>query len=352
MPVILDILNQLTFAVIVVNQASKITFINYAAESLLGHSKDFVVGHSFNECFEHSPIHEEEFLDILESYQSVILREVQLKPVGQNETIRANVALTPLDTGEILLEVERVDRILQISKEDQIYSSQVASNALLRALAHEIRNPLGGIRGAAQLLEHELDSEDLKEFTQVIIAESDRLRTLVDRLLGPSQHKNQESFNIHQVIERVLKLSSLDDRSKKIDLTIQRNYDPSLPELLGDSDHVLQAILNIVTNALDALSETTDPKLIVKTSIVHHFTIGKFRNPSCIEVQLENNGPMIPLELQNQIFLPLITSKTRGSGLGLAIAQNVAQAHGGLITCESEPTYTRFKIYLPVRNDG
>ena len=337
MPTPLDILNQLTFAVIVVNRLGKIQLINQAAESLLGHGSDFVLQHAFNDFFEEVPLASTLLSSVLDTHQSVILRELQLHTPNQTRARRVNIALTPLDSDEVLLEVEHVDRILQISKEDQIYQSQNASNALLRALAHEIRNPLGGIRGAAQLLERELNSMEQKEYTDVIISEADRLRKLVDRLLGPSKRIAKSSVNIHEVIEHVLKLSNLDERSNQIGLQIKRFYDPSLPELQGERDHLLQAVLNIVTNALDALEDTPSPELVVRTNVVRHFTIGKYINPQCVGVEIQNNGPMIPTELQSQIFLPLITSKSSGSGLGLAIAQNVIQAHGGLISCESEP---------------
>lgn len=352
MPSPVDILNQLNVAVFTVNRTHHITFMNYAAESLIGYSRSQTLDHDLNEFFDLFPIEPETFNSVLESYQSFTLREIAMKPLGQRKTIKVNVTLSPLDNDDVLLEVEPMDRILQISREDLIYSSLNASKSLIRGLAHEIRNPLGGIRGAAQLLERELRTADQKEFTSVIIDESDRLHKLVDRLLGPSNHSKRELFNIHEVIERVLKLSSLDERSKQLGIVMHRDYDPSLPESTGEADHIIQAILNIVTNALDALEDTSEPHLIVRTMIVRHFTIGGSLHRNCMDVQIENNGPMIPPELQHQIFLPLISAKERGSGLGLAIAQNIIQAHGGLISCESEPTYTRFHVYLPITTEN
>ena len=351
MPDTLDILNQLSIAVITVNRDRQITFINYAAETLLGYSRAHVVERTFDMLFDEPLFSPETLTNVLEQHQPVTIREIPLKPRGQNKPLRVNVTIAPLEAHEVVMEIELVERILQITKEDQIYSSQTASQSLIRGLAHEIRNPLGGIRGAAQLLEHQLHLDSQKEFTDVIIAEADRLRSLVDRLLGPTYHATDELFNIHEVIERVLKLSGFDERSKKIDLLITRDYDPSVPEVRGEADHILQAVLNIVTNALDALEDTASPKLTVRTKIVRHFTIGKLQHRVCLLVQIENNGPMIPPEFQNQIFLPLISNKSYGSGLGLAIAQNVIQAHGGLISCDSEPSLTRFDIYLPIANN-
>lgn len=352
MPSPVDILNQMNVAVLTVNRKHRITFMNYAAESLIGYSRLQTLDHDLDEFFDLFPIEPRTFNSVLESYQSFTLREIAMKPLGQQNSIKVNVTLSPLDTDEVILEVEPMDRILQISREDLIYSSLNASKSLIRGLAHEIRNPLGGIRGAAQLLDRELRTVDQKEFTKVIIDEADRLHKLVDRLLGPTNRLKHEPFNIHEVIERVLKLSSLDDRSKQLGIVMHREYDPSLPETDGEADHILQAILNIVTNALDALEDTSDPHLIVRTKIVRHFTIGGNQHRICMDVQIENNGPMIPPELQHQIFLPLISAKERGSGLGLAIAQNIIQAHGGLISCESEPTFTRFHVYLPVSSEN
>ena len=352
MPTALDILNQSTLALVTVNRELLITFLNQTAEALIGHSRAHALNRKFDDFFHESPVSRVIFTDVFDKYKSITLRELSFNPIGQSRSLMVNVSLVPLDTEEVLLEIQAMDRILQIRTENQIYNSQAASQSLIRALAHEIRNPLGGIRGAAQLLEQQLDYSDQREFTQVIITESDRLRNLVDRLLGPIGQTKPRFFNIHEIIERVLKISTLEERSKSNRLQIDREYDPSVPEIKGNADNILQAILNIVTNALDALESTKSPQLRVTTTTVGQFTVGRFHHRVCANIQIENNGPKIPIELQSQIFLPLISNKEGGSGLGLAIAQNVIQAHNGLITCESDESFTRFHIYLPIDSEA
>ena len=220
----------------------------------------------------------------------------------------------------------------------------------MRNLAHEIKNPLGGIRGAAQLLEYELPDKSLHEYTQVIIKESDRLQSLVDRLLAPHRKPHVDDFlNIHEVLERVRSLVLAEFPSG---LKIKRNYDISLPDLLGDKEALIQAVLNVVHNAAQALRtriEQGDAEIELSTRVVRNVTINKQRYKLALDLHVIDNGPGIPDEIRERIFFPLVSGREGGSGLGLTLAQTFVQQHQGFIACESRPGYTDFHIQIPYR---
>jgi two-component system nitrogen regulation sensor histidine kinase GlnL len=214
---------------------------------------------------------------------------------------------------------------------------------LLRGLAHEIKNPLGGIRGSAQLLQRELASEELREYTQIIMDESDRLQSLVDRMLGPNKPLLLEPINIHKVLERVRQLVQVE---APVGVSIERDYDPSIPQVNGDGDLLIQAILNIVRNAAQAVG--VRGRILIRTRIHRQVTIGNKRNRLVVKIDVEDNGPGIPDALMGQIFYPMVTGRAEGTGLGLSIAQSLINQHGGLIECISEPGLTVFSIFLPL----
>jgi len=242
-----------------------------------------------------------------------------------------------------LVELQQIDRHLRISKEEQLLAQQSTSRMLIKGLAHEIKNPLGGIRGAAQLLEFELDAHELKEYTQIIIQESDRLKALIDKMLGPNKPSNKETLNIHEVLERVRQLVNIEVNNN---IKILTDYDPSIPDLKADKNQLIQAVLNIVQNAVQAIQH--DGQIIFKTRIKRHLTIGRKRHKLTAKIDIIDNGPGISDELMSQIFYPMITSRPEGTGLGLSIAQSLVNQHSGLIECESEPRNTVFTIYLPL----
>jgi two-component system nitrogen regulation sensor histidine kinase GlnL len=244
---------------------------------------------------------------------------------------------------ELLVEFQQVDNHLRISKEEQILNQQNTARLLVRGLAHEIKNPLGGLRGAAQLLDMELDSPELREYTRIIIAESDRLQSLMDKMLGSNKLPNKKTLNIHEVLERVRQLVQAEASGN---LVIKSDYDPSIPDLQGDKDQLIQAILNIVRNAVQA----TDGKgnITIKTRIQRHLTIGRKRYKLVIKCDIFDDGPGIDPDMITQIFYPMITSRAEGTGLGLSIAQSLINQHNGLIECASEPGNTVFSIFLPV----
>ncbi|MGD8913083.1 MAG: nitrogen regulation protein NR(II), partial [Candidatus Thiodiazotropha sp.] len=248
---------------------------------------------------------------------------------------------------EFLVEIQQVDRQLRISREEQLLARNQASRALVRGLAHEIKNPLGGLRGAAQLLERELPHASLAEYTQIIIEEADRLQNLVDRMLGPNKLPVLKWVNIHQVLERVCSLVQAETGPG---LEIKKDYDPSIPDLKGDMDQLIQAFLNIMRNGVQAAGPSG--VIGIDTRILRQFTIGNIRHRLVVSVEISDNGPGIPIDLQERVFFPLV-SGSEGMGLGLSISQTLINRHQGLIEFTSKPGDTVFRVLLPLEQvDG
>ena len=228
-------------------------------------------------------------------------------------------------------------------------SQAQANKELIRNLAHEIKNPLGGIRGAAQLLEMDIQSRELTEYTQVIVREADRLQTLVDRLLAPHRRPHVVTdVNIHEVCERVRSLILAEFPRG---LRVQRDYDTSLPEFRGDFEQLIQAVLNIAHNAALALAERIqqgDAQITLRTRVARQITVSKQRFRLALELHVIDNGPGVPESLKDRLFSPLVSGRDGGSGLGLYLAQTFVQQHQGLIECESVPGWTDFKIVIPL----
>ena len=266
----------------------------------------------------------------------------------QDRQVNVDYMVTPLNGSNaegtmLLLEISPMDRHIRIAREEKLLAEQKSTRNLVRGMAHEIKNPLGGLRGAAQLLERELDNEDLKEYTSIIIGEADRLQTLVDRMLGPNNIPRKQQINIHQILEHVRQLAQVEVPDG---IFFNLDYDPSLPELMADPDLLIQAILNITRNAVQALGEHGE--ITYKTRPQRHFTIGHMHHRLVIQVDIMDNGPGIPEDILEHIFFPMVTGRPEGSGLGLSIAQSLINQHGGLIECNSRPGKTVFTIYLPL----
>lgn len=334
------ILDSLSTAVIVINPSYHVTFMNPAAEELLGTSMTsqldlgtvFVDGGPYPtllDCLRHKQT---------ESH-SYTYREITIKPPGR-ETHTINCTITPLLDGQ-LVEMGLVDRILRIAQEEQLMSQHLTAREIARGLAHEINNPLGGLRGAAQLLERELP-EKSREYTRVIINEADRLQALVKNMLGPSSLPNKNPINIHEVLDHVITLISAEAGAE---LHIGLDYDPSIPNISADRDQLIQAILNLVRNAWQAVGD--GGKIRLRTRIVRSFTIGHTFYRLVLRIEVIDNGPGIPPHKLKQIFYPMVTGRPEGSGLGLTIAQSLISLHGGLIECLSNPGETNFSILLP-----
>lgn len=344
------LLENLTTATLLLNAELRLEYMNPAAEMLLAVSGQRSHGHFISELFTESPEALASLRQAVEQAHPFTKREATLTSAsGQSLTV--DYAVTPILTRRqtmLLIEVLPRDRLLRITKEEAQLSKQETTKLLVRGLAHEIKNPLGGIRGAAQLLARELPDEQLKDYTEVIIEEADRLRNLVDRMLGSNKLPSLSMTSIHEVLERV---ASLTEAESLGGLTLVRDYDPSIPEVMMDREQMIQAVLNIVRNAMQALSAHAGlnlGRITLRTRTLRQFTIGHTRHRLVIHVSIIDNGPGIPPDLQNTLFYPMVSGRPDGTGLGLAITQNIISQHQGLIECESHPGHTAFSIYLPL----
>lgn len=340
------ILDHLTDAVLLFDGECRLIYINLAGEMLFAVSARQVKGMRARELLGLSDRRiEADFRRALQRGETLTKRNQALGAPSHPVTV--NLTIVPVlekDRAEtVLVQIEQVDRHLRISMEEQILAQQNAARMLLRGLAHEIKNPLGGIRGSAQLLQRELDDEDLREYTQIIMDESDRLQSLVDRMLGPNKPLIMEPINIHKVLERVRQLVQVEARAGVL---LERDYDPSIPLVQGDGDLLIQAILNIVRNAAQAVGARGH--IVIRTRIHRQVTIGHKRNRLAVKIDIQDDGPGIPPELMGQIFYPMVTGRAEGTGLGLSIAQSLINQHGGLIECSSAPGNTIFSIFLPL----
>ncbi|WP_459874368.1 nitrogen regulation protein NR(II) [Halomonas shantousis] len=339
------LLEHLTTAVVLLDGALRVRWLNPAAEALLSASCARVAGQQL-ECLEGVDGTVAEVLaKALKEFHPFTQREASLiVPPGEMITVDFNA--TPLSEDELLLEIEPRDRLLRISREEALIARQETIKVLSRGLAHEVKNPLGGIRGAAQLLERDLPDPQLAEFTRIIIEEVDRLRDLVDRMLGPNALVRHESLNIHRVLERVRALLEAEHHQ----VTYVRDYDPSLPDLVGDEAQLIQAVLNVARNAVQAMEEnaTAAPQLILRTRARRQFTLGAERHRLVCEVAIVDNGPGIPAALRETLFYPMVSGRAEGSGLGLSIAQSILHQHQGLIECDSQPGCTEFRLLIPL----
>ena len=344
-----QILDNLTTSVILLDNQLFITYMNPAAEMLLQASIRRLKGKAVYEWLMFSEEDLDLMRDALITSHPYSKREARLmNAMGQELLIDYSVNLSP--TLGLLLEVQARDRLLRIEREEELLSRHATARSLVRGLAHEIKNPLGGIRGAAQLLERELTDVDLHDYTRVIIDEADRLRNLVDRLLGPHKLPHLEMVNIHAILERVCHLVRAESEEK---ISLTRDYDPSIPEFSGDKEQLIQAILNIVRNAMQALHEsaTEKPSITIKTRALRQMTLGTERHRLVCSIEIIDNGPGIPEELTSSIFYPMVTGRAEGSGLGLSIAQAIINRHSGLIECTTEPGQTRFHLLIPLEQD-
>ncbi len=342
-----DLLDILTCAILVLDEDLNVVYINQSGEMLFGQSEQRVLGEPVTQLLRGDDFHDQ--LQVaLHQRDPQSIRENVIE-LSSGDQITIDCVVTPLWApawkNQLLLEIQRVDRQLRIVREEQMIHQQQAIRELVRGIAHEIKNPLGGLRGAAQLLESELENAELKEYTQIIISEADRLKNLVNGLLGPRSLPRPETVNIHEVLEHVRQLVSTD---MSIGIHIVRDYDPSIPEFQGDRDQLVQVVLNIVSNAVRALCKQGIIQL--RTRIMRQFTIHQIRYRHVLKLDICDNGPGVPSHLRDKLFLPMVSGHAEGSGLGLSIAQSLVRRHNGLIQCESVPGYTCFSILIPLEN--
>ncbi len=337
------LLDNLNTAVLLFDSDLKLCYLNTAAEILLADSARQLLKISAEQLFKLS---DAAFVSNLkhcrDAGESLIDYALELNRVG-NQSVFVNVSLTPLEKNEIIVELLPIDNRLRISQEEQLHAQQNAACLMVRGLAHEIKNPLGGLRGAAQLLDSELSNAELKEYTQVIMEEADRLQGLVNRMLGSNELPNKQQLNIHEILERVRLLVQSEANEN---ITIRCDYDPSIPEFLGDKNQLIQAVLNIVRNAVQAISDSGN--VILKTRICRHATIERQHYKLALRCEIIDDGIGIAPDMLNKIFYPMVTGRVEGTGLGLSIAQTLISQHQGVIECHSEKGRTVFAIILPI----
>lgn len=338
-----QILNSQLTRVLVVDDHFVILYANLAAQQLLYQSARKLIGAPLPEVVNYISLDLEDMREHLHSKQSFTDSEVVL--VINRQAHILTLSAQSLGNGLFLIELSPLDNLRSLGQEQLHQAQQVAARDLIRDLAHEIKNPLGGLRGAAQLLERDLTNPELKEYTQMIIAQADRLRNLVDRLLGPQKPGKKVTQTIHQVMERIYQLLNLE---KSATVTIIRDYDPSLPEFTHDPEQIEQVLLNIGRNALQAVGDEGG-EITLRTRTAYQTLLHGQRYRLAARIDIEDNGPGIPPQIQDMLFYPSISGRHGGSGLGLSIAENLINQHNGKIEFASWPGHTEFSVYLPIR---
>lgn len=341
----------LSTAIIVLDKSFIILQMNAAAENLFGQSRERVINKPFS-----SILNQELKQDDLQfaidfvstNYKPQAVRGCDLHNKQDRITTVDCIANPIFNQNEyigIVLELYRTDHQLKVAREDQLLSQQEATQKLVRGMAHEIKNPLGGVRGAAQLLESELEDEALKEYTTIIIAEADRLQNLVDRMLGTRKPNKNQPTNIHEVLERVRHLVKA-DIPENVKLTF--DYDPSIPNFNADLDNLIQIVLNIVVNALRAVGDKGNIQF--KTRVMRNHIINHKQHKLSLRLEIKDDGVGVPDDIRDKLFFPMISGSSEGTGLGLSIAQSLTQRQNGVIEFESKPGATCFILALPIDN--
>lgn len=339
-------LELLSSAVVLVDDEFIVRYLNPGAENLFAASSRKIVGYSLRRLLGEPVGLTGALNNVLRDNWSYTGHNLTVVRPGM-EALHLDCTVTPIDSGNarLLLEFRPMDAHLKVAREEQLAHQQQANRELIRNLAHEIKNPLGGIRGSAQLLERELDDPQLREYTQVIIAEVDRLQDLMNRLLTSHRMMQPSQLNPHDVLERVRRLILAEFPS----VGVRRDYDTSLPYITGDREQLIQAILNIARNAAQALNGNGE--IVLRTRAARQVTLAKRRFKLALQLQVIDNGPGIPDAIRDKIFYPLVSGRENGSGLGLSLAQSFIEQHQGAIEVESRPGRTCFTVFLPISRD-
>jgi two-component system nitrogen regulation sensor histidine kinase GlnL len=336
--------NQLVTAVLILDKNLNICYLNPAAEALLIKSLNKLYGCPYDLIFENTSITQSRLEQLLATGQEFTDSEIVIE-FSESHRFTAEVTASAVEFGRIphiLIEFKQIDQQKQISLEVFQQQQWIAARDLIKGLAHEIKNPLGGLRGAAQLLNKELDQEQ-QEYTAMIIEQADRLTNLVDRLLGPNQLPQIKSHNIHSVLEKVCQVINF---SNSQEVKLKRDYDPSIPTIKCDQEKIQQAVLNIVNNAIQVM--TPDNLITLKTRIASNKTINGKQIKLSVQISIIDNGPGIPAKIQDTLFYPMVSGRSNGTGLGLSIAQTLVNQHQGKLSCHSRPGHTEFIILLPL----
>ena len=344
-------LDLLATAIVIVDRQLAVRFANPAAENLFELSSKSLVGNMITEIFEHDAVLSAAIDYARSNNCSYTEHDLKIGAAGHNK-LHLSCTLSPVeleswveDWEGLLIEFRHIDQQIKIEREERLNDQSQANRELIRNLAHEIKNPLGGIRGAAQLLDRELERPGLHEYTQVIMKEADRLQSLMDRLLTPHRLPQPAPLNIHEVLERVRSLI-LAEYPRGI--AIRRDYDTSLPLLKGDKEQMIQVVLNIARNAAQAMKGAG--QLAFRTRVARQMTLARKRYKHALVVDITDNGPGIPVDMRERLFYPLVSGREGGSGLGLTLAQTFVTQHGGTITFDSQPGKTTFTLLLPVNH--
>jgi two-component system nitrogen regulation sensor histidine kinase GlnL len=333
-------LDLLATAVVALDDDFVVRYANPAAESLFATGAKSLIGQPFLSLFSERAELETALDEARITHWDYSAQNITYSRPGR-DPLPLSCVVTRIDASglALLAELRPIEQQLRQAREERLVSGQQSNRELIRNLAHEIKNPLGGLRGSAQLLERELDKPELREYTQVIIKEADRLQGLMDRMLTPHRPPRIEPVSIHEVLERVRSLLKAE-----FGIEILRDYDPSLPEVLGDREQLIQAVLNIARNSAQAQSTT----ITFRTRSVRQQTILRHRHKLALELQVIDDGPGIPEEIRDRIFNPLVSGREGGSGLGLSLTQTFVQYHQGVVEFESRPGRTIFRILLPL----
>jgi two-component system nitrogen regulation sensor histidine kinase GlnL len=339
-------LELLATAVLMLDGELRVHYANPAAENLLAQGRKHLLGNAIEKALPGNEAFHAILRQALETNAGYNEHEAILEMAGQATRLHCVVTPVEHEGARLLLEMLPLEQQLKIAREEKLLEQQSLNRELLRNLAHEIKNPLGGIRGSAQLLERELPDPELREFTQVIVKEADRLQVLMNRLLAPSRLPQLTTVNIHEVTERVRTLLLAEFSGG---LSVRRDYDTSLPEFTADREQLIQALLNVARNAAQAMQGKGEIRFV--TRVARQVTLARERFRHAIVVQIIDNGPGVPAALMDRIFYPLVTGRDGGTGLGLSLAQDYVHRHHGVIEFESVPGRTCFSIVLPVRDD-
>ncbi len=345
-----ELLDALSTGVVMLDGHCCVVYANVGAQDLLAVGLNQARGRPITELFVQPEALNQILRRALTRAESCAGHELQLTPAGtgNREPVVVDVTVTPLPgqlTGtHLLLELADARTRQRISRESEMLSRLDGSRLMIRQLAHEIKNPLGGVRGAAQLLARELHDGALTEYTAVIINEADRLRALVDSMLGPSRPPQKSVVNVHELCEHVFHLL----RSEAPEgVAIERDYDPSLPSAELDRNEIIQALLNVARNALQAVPEVGG-RVVLRSRVLSNINIGVQHHRLVADIQVEDNGHGVPPEITRSLFYPLVTGRSNGSGLGLAVAQDLVARHRGIVEFDSRPGHTVFSLLLPL----
>ena len=338
----------LSTAVLLLDVQGRVDYANTAAEELFGISRRHLAGKDLEALLGHDDGLQARLMEAMQGKFGILRQPLQV--IRGSSSVPVNVSVVPLrnEAWAALVEVRVVEQHALLDRNQQLGKEVAAQRETLRNLAHEVKNPLGGIRAAAQLLESELSDPGLQEYTTVVIAEADRLAHLVDRLIAPQGATLRKApLNIHEICERVRMLVG----SEFATVSIKRDYDASLPELVGDFARLLQAVLNIARNAAQALTENPgidEPQLIFRTRVARQVLLSDQQAPLAVVLSLIDNGPGVPPDILDKVFHPLVTGRAAGTGLGLSLAQEFVLQHGGVLECDSRPGHTEFRMILPL----